>query len=471
MSQVSNRRRRHKKNKNTKLILGSIAAVGIVAVGGYALGSTYYSKHFLPNTQVEAVEISNMSLEQAQKTMDDQHKNQTFQIKLDNQVVKEFKKSDFGMESNSKATLESILDAQNPWTWGSSFFSSKKSTAKKSTFNQEVLTQQLNALRQELDQLNQGRTQTQDASINKDATGYVITPEVQGNSFDVEQAMKVIEKALKSGKTDINLNDYLQKPNVASTDAHLQEELNTINKVAQIQANYSINGTTFQIPTELIADWLTYENKKVTINQEKVTAYVQQLADQYNTSTNPTTFNSTRQGTVSVPAGTLSWSIQVADEAAALSEQILAGENFTRSPITKGSAKASQPLVGNTYIEVDLTNQHMWYYKDGAVVIETDVVTGKPTTPTPKGVDYIWKKERNATLRGTNDDGSKYASPVSYWMPVDWTGVGIHDSDWQPAYGGNLWQTRGSHGCVNTPPSVMAQLFNAVEVGTPVVIF
>ena len=118
MSQVSNRRRRHKKNKNTKLILGSIAAVGIVAVGGYALGSTYYSKHFLPNTQVEAVEISNMSLEQAQKTMDDQHKNQTFQIKLDNQVVKEFKKSDFGMESNFKATLESILDAQNPCTSG-----------------------------------------------------------------------------------------------------------------------------------------------------------------------------------------------------------------------------------------------------------------------------------------------------------------------------------------------------------------
>ena len=186
---------------------------------------------------------------------------------------------------------------------------------------------------------------------------------------------------------------------------------------------------------------------------------------------NPTSFNSTKRGTVSVPAGTLSWSIQVADEAAALTEQILAGENFTRSPITKGSAKASQPLVGNTYIEVDLTNQHMWYYKDGAVVIETDVVTGKPTTPTPKGVDYIWKKERNATLRGTNDDGSKYASPVSYWMPVDWTGVGIHDSDWQPAYGGDLWKTRGSRGCVNTPPSVMAQLYNAVEVGTPVVIF
>lgn len=468
MSKVSNRRKRH---KNTKFILGSIVAIGVLAVGGYALGSNYYSKHFLPNTQIEAVEISNMSLEQAQKTMDNQNKNQTFQIKLDNQVLKEIKKSDFGMESNAKATLESILKAQNPWSWGGSFFSSKKATVPKTTFNQEILTQQLNSLKTELDQVNQGRTQTQDAGISKEASGFVIIPEVQGNNFNIDQAMKAIEEGLKSDQASVNLNNFIQKPSVTSKDAHLQEELNIANRAMQVQANYSINGTTFQIPTEQISDWVTYENKQVTLSQEKVQAYVQQLADQYNTSTNPTSFSSTKRGTVSVPAGTLSWSIQVADEAAALSEQILAGENFTRSPITKGSAKASQPLVKDTYIEVDLINQHMWYYKDGAVVISTDVVTGKPTTQTPKGVYYIWKKERNATLRGTNDDGSKYESPVSYWMPVDWTGVGIHDSEWQPAYGGDLWKTNGSHGCVNTPPSVMAQLYNAVEVGTPVIIF
>ncbi|HJF19839.1 MAG TPA: L,D-transpeptidase family protein [Enterococcus columbae] len=471
MSELSRRNTKHQKKPKTKWIIGGVATVGILSIAGYALGSNFYSKHFLPNTQVEAVEISNMSLEQAKKTMADKNKTQTLQLLLDNQVVKEINKSDFGMQADFKDTLKSTLKKQNPWSWGSALFKDNHVKNDTASFDNEILDQKLAELKTELEQLNQGRTTTQDAQITKDASGFVITNEVVGNTFSVDEALKAIKKDLLNGQNKLNLNNYIHQPTIKANDSKLQEQLAALNKIAQITANYSINGTTFQIPNELIADWLNYENNQVTINQEKVQAYVQQLADQYNTSTNPTSFNSTKRGVVSVPAGTLSWSIQVADEAKALADQIMQGANFTRSPITKGSAKASQPLVGNTYIEVDLTNQHMWYYKDGALVLETDVVTGKPTTPTPKGVDYVWKKERNATLKGTNDDGSKYESPVSYWMPIDWTGVGIHDSDWQPAYGGNLWQTRGSHGCVNTPPSVMAQLYAAVEVGTPVLIF
>lgn len=112
----------------------------------------------------------------------------------------------------------------------------------------------------------------------------------------------------------------------------------------------------------------------------------------------------------------------------------------------------------------------MWYYKDGKLALETDIVSGKPNTPTPKGVFYVWNKERNATLRGLNEDGTKYASPVDYWMPIDWEGVGIHDSNWQPTYGGDWWKQNGSHGCINTPPNVMKTLYDMIEVGTPVIV-
>lgn len=108
----------------------------------------------------------------------------------------------------------------------------------------------------------------------------------------------------------------------------------------------------------------------------------------------------------------------------------------------------------------------MWYYREGALVLETDVVTGKPATPTPAGVFSVWNKERNATLKGED-----YATPVDHWMPIDWNGVGIHDSPWQPAYGGTLYQTVGSHGCINTPPAVMVQLYEKADLGTPVLVF
>ena len=168
---------------------------------------------------------------------------------------------------------------------------------------------------------------------------------------------------------------------------------------------------------------------------------------------------------MTVPAGTLSWTIQTDAETEALIEALKAGEDFTRTPIAQGSTDAGSPLFGNTYIEVDLKNQHMWYYKDGQLVLETAIISGKPATPTPTGVFYVWNKEEDATLTGED-----YASPVDYWMPIDWTGVGIHDSDWKTEYGGDLWKTRGSHGCINTPPGVMKELYSKAEVGTPVIV-
>ena len=216
--------------------------------------------------------------------------------------------------------------------------------------------------------------------------------------------------------------------------------------------------------------WLTYDGK-VDLDTEQVRQYVTDLGTKYNTSTNDTKFKSTKRGEVTVPVGTYSWTIQTDSETEALKKAILTGQDFTRSPIVQGGTTADHPLIEDTYIEVDLENQHMWYYKDGKQPLKQISFPGKPSTPTPAGVFYVWNKEEDATLKGTNDDGTPYESPVNYWMPIDWTGVGIHDSDWQPEYGGDLWKTRGSHGCINTPPSVMKELFGMVEKGTPVLVF
>ena len=101
------------------------------------------------------------------------------------------------------------------------------------------------------------------------------------------------------------------------------------------------------------------------------------------------------------------------------------------------------------------------------------MITGKPEhgQDTPTGVFRIWKKEQNATLKGTAWDGSKWSSPVAYWMPITWTGVGLHDATWQSAFGGTLYYTRGSHGCINLSYSVAQSIFNTVDVNTPVVIY
>ena len=123
--------------------------------------------------------------------------------------------------------------------------------------------------------------------------------------------------------------------------------------------------------------------------------------------------------------------------------------------------------LGDTYIEVDMGQQRMYYYQEGECLISVDVVTGNARRgwDTPEGINYVYNKQKNRILRGED-----YATPVKFWMPVVGN-VGIHDADWRKEFGGEIYKTNGSHGCINTPPKVMTQLYELVEMGTPVVMF
>lgn len=77
--------------------------------------------------------------------------------------------------------------------------------------------------------------------------------------------------------------------------------------------------------------------------------------------------------------------------------------------------------------------------------------------------------EINATLKGVNRDGSKYASPVSFWMPFN-GGIGLHDAPWKSRFGDGEYLTHGSHGCINMPYTPARITFENVKIGTKVVV-
>lgn len=120
--------------------------------------------------------------------------------------------------------------------------------------------------------------------------------------------------------------------------------------------------------------------------------------------------------------------------------------------------------IGDTYIEVDIGQQKMFYYRDGELFIETDVVTGK-NNATREEVCYVYAKQKNRILRGPG-----YESFVYYWMPVS-GGIGIHDATWRSKFGGDIYIRDGSHGCVNTPISIVEQMYEVMDVGTPCILY
>lgn len=126
--------------------------------------------------------------------------------------------------------------------------------------------------------------------------------------------------------------------------------------------------------------------------------------------------------------------------------------------------------IGKTYIEISIKQQHMWYYRDGELYCETDVVTGNDDGyhNTPKGAFSIWQRQSPTVLVGAG-----YASPVDYWMAFTYSGVGIHDASWRSnsEYGGTTYKGNGSHGCVNTPYNAVKKIYKKAGIGTRVVVY
>lgn len=435
----------------------------------YCYQAIQFQNKFLNKTTIGNTDVSGLTTTEAIKKIESASDEQVYQVTLEGKEWKSIPKTEFGMAYNVEDTVNKVMANHNPWLWFKPYFKAPEDVAiETKAVDEKAVEKKLASLKKEVDAFNKDRKPSKNASVGHKDGKFQIIPEVQGDTIDSKKFIASAKDSIIKGESNIEVTKFIEKPTVLATDGTIEKEMEHINQIADINASYSINGQEVVIPKEIIATWVTFEDGELGLQQEKVREYVAELGATYNTSTNPSKFKSTKRGEVSVPAGALSWTIATDIETEQLTAAILQGDDFSgRVPAFQGSGTPAAPLIGNSYIEVDLQNQHMWYYKDGAVALETPVITGKPSTPTPPGVFYVWNKERDAILRGED-----YASPVDYWMPIDWTGVGIHDSPWQAegSYGGNSYQTVGSHGCINTPPSVMKELFNMIEVGVPVVV-
>lgn len=120
--------------------------------------------------------------------------------------------------------------------------------------------------------------------------------------------------------------------------------------------------------------------------------------------------------------------------------------------------------IDNTFVIIDLSEQHLWLYDEDNMLLQTDIVTGKPGSSTNIGLFKIFSKQRNRYLTG-----SDYKAYVNYWMPFD-GGIGLHDATWRKSFGGNIYLRNGSHGCVNMPLDKAEELYEEVKVGTKVLV-
>ena len=310
----------------------------------------------------------------------------------------------------------------------------------------------------------------EDAYLKYTDNGYEIVPEKKGNQPLEEQIMLDVKAVIEERQAVLKLNDsdYMQ-PAVTSEDPKLQEKLQVTEKYKNMSITYEIEGSEQVLDGQTILSWLTInDDLSVTVDPDMAASYAQQLASKYNTYAATRSFVTTNGDTIKIGGGDYGWVIDKKGEAARIIEDIEKGESVTREPEYEQRAFVEgADDIGNTYIEIDYTNQHLWYYKDGSLLMDSDLVSGNLNNGngSPDGVFKIISRQSPATLVGED-----YESDVTYFMPFAYN-VGLHDASWRSNFGGSIYKNSGSHGCINLPYDAADTIYKNVELGTPVVAY
>ena len=323
--------------------------------------------------------------------------------------------------------------------------------------------------------------QTQPASSTPffDGEKFVPGEEGKGTAVDVDTLNEVIGDAVSHLTEELELDDtgcYV-RPKYIKDSPEVQAACDQMNPYLKARITYEMDEPVV-VDGTVISQWVTAdENFAVTFHPELVQEWLKQFAEKYDTVGKTRTFTTADGRSAQVSGGTYGWEIDEESELTALLANIENGDTVSREPAyVEGKTAISHGASdwGTTYAEVDLTNQKMWYVRDGQILMSTDIVTGLPTRArqTPEGVYTILERMRNKTLRGAlKPDGTyEYETPVDYWMRVTYSGVGFHDATWQRTFGGDVYTYRGSHGCINMSYSDAGQLYDLIQVGDPVVI-
>ena len=467
-----------KKRMIRNILLFTVVPLAAIAMI-YVFVSLYYMDRFYNGTWINGVNFSNKTVQEASDALKEYKSSFTLRIvevSGDQEVIR-------GEDIGYAEAFDGVADIkkeQGMWNWLNSFMDVNFYTVEGSVaFDEELLRQAVN----QLDCVTgKGAVKSQDAYVEFTDEGVKVVAEVQGTMADGDLLFEVLKTALSEGDRRIYLdtqNCYIP-PAITTQSREIREIMAPVEKITNTTVTYTFGEDTEVLDSETIKSWI-YKNEEgeITVNEEKVNAFVQSLADKYDTSYSPREFTTSYGSTVTISAnGYYGWKINVKKETEALMELLKNGQSETREPVYDWTAwKRGGNEIGNTYIEISLSNQRMWFYKNGQLIVDTAIVTGIPSggTYTPTGAYKILNKQRNQVLKGKNSDGTKYESPVSFWLPFIGNAYGIHDASWrgdsQGSYGGSIYISNGSHGCVNTPYSWVSQIYNSVDIGTPVIIY
>ena len=471
-----------KKHKALK-ITGITAAMILVSAGAaYAGMSYYYSDKFFEGTSINGINCSGKTAYEAEQLIAKTVENYSIEVDSRNLDPQTISGDQIGYSYVSDGSVLKLLKDQKPYEWIRGLFEKKSyTTAENTTYDKEKMKEQVRELNcaQEENQV-----APENAYVAYGDSQFEIVPETEGSELNLREAYNALSEAVSGNEASVDFDsnpDVYVKADVTSDDPDLQASLDACNNFTKANITYTFGDETVTLDGNTVKDWLNFDEKGQLIMddasfQQHIADYVAQLAAAHDTVGTEREFQTTSGRTVSVYGSAYGWQIDQASEVAELTQEIQSGIQTTREPVYSMTANAhGYNDIGNTYIEVDLSEQHMYYYQNGEDIFESDIVSGDmryADRQTPAGIYTLYYKKSPDVLRGKQLANGKYEyeAKVNYWMPFN-GGIGFHDANWRSSFGGEIYKTGGSHGCINLPPDRVPAFYEQVYKGMPVICY
>ena len=471
-------------SKTQKTWLGVGLSIAGVLLLIYFAGVYFFSSHFLPGSTVNGQNTSLKTLSEAESLISDNITNRSVTITRKDGTTEKITADTVDLKYDDKGGTESALNSQNGWLWPMAIIENKviasDTDSSELTYDQDKLTAAVAAVTASADP---AADAPQDARVEYDTETkqFVVKAEVEGNQVNTEGLTSAVGDAFKSGssKIDLESSGLYNKPSVKSDDEGLKKQAETLNTKLGTSVKYVFGENVEEVNSDVYASWLSVgDDGQIAVSEDGAQDFIDSLDYNY------WIFKTKEEAEAKNKAMT-AYLMDLTAEKAKIIQDIKDGksetitpEAVTITPVPVQSTSSIDPSTGaltnsqggSTYVLIDIASQSMFFWKDGQLIVSTPVTTGTSGLhDTPTGKYTLESKSANAVLRGTNSDGSSYASPVSFWMPFNGD-IGIHDSSWRANYGGSIYLTSGSHGCVNTPYDAAAVIYNNITAGTVVIV-
>ncbi len=448
----------------------------LTVAGTFIFASVYFEFHYFPNTYIGYEDISCKTPEEIEERYLRRIGNYSLALVLRDKKVEYIDGKAIGLKPDYGNSLREALDDQHGYAFILSFF--KKTMLDDVPISIDEANYDLTVDNLEcFKKINE--IEPVDAHIEYKDGMYEIVDEVMGNKLDREKAKEIIRDSVLALKKEIDLDklECYVNPSVMSGDEALFNAFAEANDYLTVDIEYASGGKMLSLDSDVISKFIKLDNKgwlvmdeegHPVIKESEIDKFVSLIQKTYDTYKNNQTFHTSYGKDISVKNSVIGFKVDVTAEKEAIMAALSNKTSEQREPIfSRRAYSAGKYQYGNSYIEVNLTAQHVFVYLKGIKVYETDCVTGsvRRGTTTRVGMFTINYKQKNTTLRGQG-----YASFVYFWMPFD-GGIGLHDATWRKQFGGTIYKTSGSHGCVNLPYSAAKQIYEFAYSGMPVIVY